>query len=209
MVVAAARRPDRRPAGEGKAIMGRGAVNQKGPETAFLSALHAFKATGRQAAGQPGAGRRGRGGDRLAQLPPDRRHAGSPRGAGEGGRNLHSVGAGQESTGATLDRPRRQGRGRAPADFERREMGTRAQQGHPLEPAWPSSTARPGDWSRRSTPWSPEDGHTPAVDGWFENVKPLTARQKELIADDVAAEQRSRDQDSSSASSTGSRTRIS
>ncbi len=33
---------------EGKAIMGRGAVNQKGPETAFLSALHAFKATGRK-----------------------------------------------------------------------------------------------------------------------------------------------------------------
>ena len=27
-----------------------------------------------------------------------------------------------------------------------------------------------------------EDGHTPAIDGWFENVKPLTARQKELIA---------------------------
>ena len=34
--------------GEGKAIMGRGAVNQKGPETAFLAALHAFKATGRK-----------------------------------------------------------------------------------------------------------------------------------------------------------------
>ena len=32
-----------------------------------------------------------------------------------------------------------------------------------------------------------EDGHTPAIDGWFENVKPLTARQKELIAADVAA----------------------
>ena len=32
-----------------------------------------------------------------------------------------------------------------------------------------------------------EDGQTPAIDGWFENVKPLTARQKELIAADVAA----------------------
>ncbi len=32
-----------------------------------------------------------------------------------------------------------------------------------------------------------DDGHTPAIDGWFENVKPLTARQKELIAADVAA----------------------
>ena len=32
--------------GEGKAIVGRGAVNQKGPETAFLSALRAFKTAG-------------------------------------------------------------------------------------------------------------------------------------------------------------------
>jgi acetylornithine deacetylase/succinyl-diaminopimelate desuccinylase-like protein len=33
---------------EGKAIVGRGAVNQKGPETAFLSALRAFKDAGRK-----------------------------------------------------------------------------------------------------------------------------------------------------------------
>jgi acetylornithine deacetylase/succinyl-diaminopimelate desuccinylase-like protein len=32
--------------GEGKAIVGRGAVNQKGPETAFLTALRAFRAAG-------------------------------------------------------------------------------------------------------------------------------------------------------------------
>ena len=29
-------------------IVGRGAVNQKGPQTAFLAALQAFKATGRK-----------------------------------------------------------------------------------------------------------------------------------------------------------------
>src|SRR5688500_9702029 len=34
--------------GEGRAIVGRGSVNQKGPETAFLAALRAFKATGRK-----------------------------------------------------------------------------------------------------------------------------------------------------------------
>jgi acetylornithine deacetylase/succinyl-diaminopimelate desuccinylase-like protein len=34
--------------GYGKVIMGRGAVNQKGPEAAFLAALHAFKASGRK-----------------------------------------------------------------------------------------------------------------------------------------------------------------
>jgi acetylornithine deacetylase/succinyl-diaminopimelate desuccinylase-like protein len=31
-----------------------------------------------------------------------------------------------------------------------------------------------------------DDGHTPAIDGWFENVRPLTARQKEIIAQYVA-----------------------
>jgi acetylornithine deacetylase/succinyl-diaminopimelate desuccinylase-like protein len=30
-----------------------------------------------------------------------------------------------------------------------------------------------------------EDGFTPAIDGWFENVAPLTSHQKELIAEGV------------------------
>src|SRR5215472_7043268 len=34
--------------GLGKAMIGRGAVNQKGPEAAFLAALHAYKAAGRK-----------------------------------------------------------------------------------------------------------------------------------------------------------------
>ena len=34
--------------GFGKVCVGRGAVNQKGPETAFLGALHAFKAAGKK-----------------------------------------------------------------------------------------------------------------------------------------------------------------
>ena len=31
-----------------------------------------------------------------------------------------------------------------------------------------------------------EDGNDPAIDGWFEHVKPLTARQKQIIAEHVA-----------------------
>jgi acetylornithine deacetylase/succinyl-diaminopimelate desuccinylase-like protein len=31
-----------------------------------------------------------------------------------------------------------------------------------------------------------EDGQTPAIDGWFENVKPLSERQKTLIAEGVS-----------------------
>ncbi|MEY2884836.1 MAG: hypothetical protein RL490_2560, partial [Pseudomonadota bacterium] len=34
--------------GVGQVLVGRGAVNQKGPQTALLAALHAFKATGRK-----------------------------------------------------------------------------------------------------------------------------------------------------------------
>src|SRR6202011_2860594 len=34
--------------GLGKAIVGRGAVNQKGPESAFLAALHAIKGAGKK-----------------------------------------------------------------------------------------------------------------------------------------------------------------
>ena len=34
--------------GIGKVVVGRGAVNQKGPESAFLAALHAFRAAGRK-----------------------------------------------------------------------------------------------------------------------------------------------------------------
>jgi acetylornithine deacetylase/succinyl-diaminopimelate desuccinylase-like protein len=32
-----------------------------------------------------------------------------------------------------------------------------------------------------------EDGNDPAIDGWFEHVKPLTDRQKQLIAEKVAS----------------------
>lgn len=35
-------------AGVGRAVVGRGAVNQKGPEAAFLAALHAFRGAGRK-----------------------------------------------------------------------------------------------------------------------------------------------------------------
>ena len=34
-----------------------------------------------------------------------------------------------------------------------------------------------------------EDGNDPAIDGWFDNVKPLTDRQKQIIADQVASTQ--------------------
>ena len=45
--------------GLGKAMVGRGAVNQKGPEAAFLAALHANSRYGQEDAGQSRVGGRG------------------------------------------------------------------------------------------------------------------------------------------------------
>ena len=55
--------------GVGTVCMGRGAVNQKGPENSFLSALMAFQGRRQEAAGESGAGVRGRRGNRLAAFP--------------------------------------------------------------------------------------------------------------------------------------------
>lgn len=168
---------------EGKAIMGRGAVNQKGPETAFLSALHAFKATGRKLPVN------------IVLVAEGEEEIASP--------NFHQIianpevlaamkkavgvfipGAGQESTGATSIDLGAKGAveiqlissgenwGRGPTKDIHSSL-------HAIvdSPAWRLVKAL--------DTLVKDDGHTPAVEGWFENVKPLTDRQKELIAEGV------------------------
>jgi acetylornithine deacetylase/succinyl-diaminopimelate desuccinylase-like protein len=169
---------------EGKAVMGRGAVNQKGPENAFLSALHAFKATGRKLPVN------------IVLVAEGEEEIASP--------NFHqviadpevkaalsrSVGvfipfAGQEPTGSTSINLGAKGAvelqlissgehwGRGPAkDIHSSLMASVDSPAWRLVKALDTLVA--------------DDGHTPAIDGWFENVKPLTARQKELIADSVS-----------------------
>ena len=56
----------------GKVVMGRGAVNQKGPAGGVPRRAARDPRRRQEAAGQPGARRRRRGGDRLAALPADR-----------------------------------------------------------------------------------------------------------------------------------------
>jgi acetylornithine deacetylase/succinyl-diaminopimelate desuccinylase-like protein len=168
---------------EGKAIMGRGAVNQKGPEMAFLSALRAFKDTGRKLPVN------------IVLVAEGEEEIASP--------NFHEIvanpevqaamskavgvfipGAGQESNGATSVNLGAKGAieiqlistgenwGRGPArDIHSSLMAIVDNPAWRLVKALDTLVA--------------EDGFTPAVEGWFENVKPLTARQKELIADGV------------------------
>ena len=81
--------------GLGKAIVGRGAVNQKGPESAFLAALHAIRGAGKKMPVNLVHGRRGRRGDRIAAHRTDRSSA---RGRG---------GAAQDAPASSCPPPRR------------------------------------------------------------------------------------------------------
>ena len=170
--------------GEGKAVVGRGAVNQKGPETAFLAALHAFKAAGRKLPVN------------LVMVAEGEEEIASP--------HFHQVietpevrsamakcvgvfipSAGQASTGAAeillgakgaveiqlISSGEKWGRGPA-KDIHSSLMASVD------SPAWHLVKAL--------NTLVKDDGHTPAVPGWFDNVKPLTERQKQLVAEGVA-----------------------
>ncbi len=94
-----------------------------------------------QAAGEHRAGRGGRGGNRIAALRRDRIQPGSAGGDEEGRGRLHPR-RGPGIDRCDVDRPWRQGRGRDPADLERRELGQGPGQGRPLEP--PRHRRQPG-----------------------------------------------------------------
>src|SRR2546426_4713794 len=118
--------------GLGKVLVGRGAVNQKGPEAAFLGALHAIRGAGRKppvnfvlvAEGEEEIG--------SPHFPQDRTAAGGARGAQAFHRHLHALR--RPGTRRTGDHhARRQGRDRMRADRERRALGPRAAARHSFE----------------------------------------------------------------------------
>jgi acetylornithine deacetylase/succinyl-diaminopimelate desuccinylase-like protein len=168
---------------EGKAIIGRGAVNQKGPEMAFLAALRAFKQPGRKLPVN------------LVLVAEGEEEIASP--------NFHEViakpevraamskalgvfipMAGQETNGAT--------------SIDLGAKGAIELQLISSGETWGRGPTKDVHSSLMAVVDSPawrlvkaldtlvaDDGFTPAIDGWFENVAPLTARQKELIAEGV------------------------
>ena len=169
---------------EGKAVSGRGAVNQKGPETAFLAALHAFKDTGRKLPVN------------LVLVAEGEEEIGSPhfkqivanpevQAAMSKAIGVFIPGAGQESNGATT--------------IDLGAKGVIEVQLISSGENWGRGPAKDIHSSLKANVDSPvwrlvkalntlvaEDGQTPAIDGWFDNVKPLTARQKQLIAEGVS-----------------------
>ena len=172
-------------AGMGKTMVGRGAANQKGPETAFLAALKAFKTAGVKLPVNlvlVAEGEEEIGSTHFRQITgvPKVREA-LARSSG-----IFIPSASQSSTGAiTL------GLG-AKGVVELQLVSSGAKWGRgPAKDIHSSLMA-----SVDSPVWRlvkaldtlvADDGHTPAIDGWFEHVKPLTARQKEIIVSEVAA----------------------
>ena len=171
--------------GEGKAMVGRGAVNQKGPEMAFLAALHAFRAAGVKLPVNLVLVAEGEEEIASPNFPqivnqPDVRAA-----------LAKAVGIIIPSSGQSIEGSTTLLLG-AKGAVEIQLVSSGAKWGRGPNKDIHSSLMANVD----SPAWHlvkaldtlvAEDGHTPAIDGWFENVKPLTARQKELIAADVAA----------------------
>lgn len=169
--------------GFGKVLVGRGAVNQKGPEATFLAALHAIRGAGRKlpvnlvlvAEGEEeiasphfgqivrrpevtaALGRCGEVWMPFASQDPD----------GQVSINLGAKGAIElelVSSGARWGRgPEKDVHSSLKAELD--------------SPAWHLVQALVTLVSA--------DGNDPAIDGWFEHVKPLTARDKDLIAQGV------------------------
>jgi len=171
--------------GEGKVIVGRGAVNQKGPETAFLTALRAFRTAGVKLPVNlvlVAEGEEEIASPHFAQvvthpevLPALSKAVGviiPDAGQSVDGQVTLLLGAKGVVELQLIASGEKWGKGPS-KDIHSSLMA------NVDSPAWHLIKAL--------GTLVADDGHTPAIDGWFENVKPLTERQKQLIAADVAA----------------------
>ena len=172
--------------GEGKTMMGRGAVNQKGPQAAFLAMLHGFKAAGVKlpvnliliAEGEEEIGS-----THFSQLIADP----EVRAALQRSVGIMMPSAGQSRSGATSVDLGAKG----VIEVQLVSSGVKWGRG-PAKDVHSSLMANVDSPSWRLVKaldtLVADDGFTPAIDGWFDNVKPLTDRQKQLIAADIAAD---------------------
>src|SRR5579862_5306449 len=170
--------------GLGTVCMGRGAVNQKGPENSFLSALHAFKAAGRKLPVN------------LVLVCEGEEEIASP--------HFHEVvmhpevlpelkkcvgvfmpEAGQDRDGGVQVSLGAKG----VVELELVSTGEKWGRGpsHDVHSSLEASVDSP-TWHlvQALNTLVKADGHTPAVEGFFEKAKPLSDEQKKMIADHVA-----------------------
>lgn len=170
--------------GFGKVVTGRGAVNQKGPEMAFLGALHAMRQAGQKLPVN------------LVLVAEGEEEIASPH-FYQVVRNPEVMAALKKADGIIIPSAGQDESGNAeivlgakgPLEFQLISSGERWGRGPKLDihsslhamvdsPAWHLVQAL--------NTLVAADGHTPAIDGWFDNVRPLTAREKELIAQSAA-----------------------
>jgi len=170
--------------GLGTVCMGRGAVNQKGPENSFLSALMAFKAAGcalpvnlvlvcegEEEIGSPHFGEVVRSPEVLAEL---RKCVG-----------VFMPEAGQDRDGGVTVSLGAKG----VVELELVSTGEKWGRGpsHDVHSSLEAAVDSP-TWhlvQALNTLIKP-DGHTPAVEGFFEKARPLSDEQKKMIAEYVA-----------------------
>ena len=167
--------------GYGRAIVGRGAVNQKGPEGAFLAALHAFKAAGRKLPVN------------LVLVAEGEEEIGSPHfpqivrrpdvaAALAKTEGVFLPSAGQDPDGS--------------ADITLGAKGIIEVELVSSGEKWGRGPSKDVHSSLKAMVDSPvwhlvhalntlvtADGNTPAIEGWFEKVRPLSVREKALIAE--------------------------
>ncbi len=190
--------------GLGKVIVGRGAVNQKGPEAAFLAALHAIRGAGKKLPVN------------LVLVAEGEEEIGSPhisraRAASRGGsgaaqvqRRVHAVGVAGPRR-ARHGQPRREGCRRARARLERREVGPRSGEGRSFlaegDGRQPGLASGEGARRRSSRPTA-----TRITIDDYPQPRPLDARGEGDDRRGLAAARRSESRRSSSACSTGSTT---
>jgi acetylornithine deacetylase/succinyl-diaminopimelate desuccinylase-like protein len=169
--------------GEGRAMIGRGAVNQKGPEMALLTALHGFKAAGVKPPVNlvlVAEGEEEIGSTNFPVMLADPQVATAVKGtvgvvmpsAGQSRDGSASIGLGAKGVIEVQLVSSGERWGRGPAKDIHSSLMARVD-----SPAWRLVKAL--------DTLVADDGHTPAIDGWFENVRPLTARERELIAADL------------------------
>lgn len=170
--------------GFGRVITGRGAVNQKGPEATFLAALHAFKAAGKKLPVN------------LVLVAEGEEEIASP----HFHQVVHSpevVAALKACEGVFIPSASQSENGSVGI-----ELGAKGLMEFQLISSgehWgrgPRGDIHSSLYAMVDSPaWRlvqalntlvEADGHTPAIEGWFENVRPLTAREKALIIEGAA-----------------------
>lgn len=170
--------------GLGKVLIGRGAVNQRGPEAMWLAALHAFKGVGRKLPVN------------LVFVAEGEEEIGSPHFP----QIVHRpdiLAAFRKCTGVYMPMPMQAVDGtvtinlgaKGVVELELVSSGERWHRG-PKQDLHSSNEARVDSpaWhlvEALSTLVGP-DGHTPAIDGYMDKVRPLNAEEKALIREAAA-----------------------